>query len=530
MNTPATWITAEIGEIFEIIRGISFPKEERRNHSGKKLVACLRTANVQKEVDWEDLWFVPLSYVKRKEQYIKLNDILISTANSLELVGKVALVRNLPYESTLGAFISLIRVPVVVSPLFVYYRLSAQDIRELIRNVASTTTNISNISTGKLSKISVTLAPLNEQKRIVAKIESLFSKLDAAEEALKRAQANLKRYKASVLKVACEGRLVPTEADLASKEGRDYEPASALLGRILAERRAKWEAEEWEKLVTNAKKKVAQQQRRQAGLPPRTSDLTEEEWQNLPEDEYRSFLPKDQRWKEKYEEPSLPNVEELPDLPEGWAWATVEQIGDQRLGKMLDKSKNQGVLRPYLRNLNVRWFTFNLSDIKEMRVTNEELVKVSVEKGDVLICEGGEPGRSAVWNKDQAFVFQKALHRVRLNHVDSWYFVYLLAGMAGSGQLEEHFTGSTIKHFTGESLVGMPVPLPPENEQRRISKAVDEKLSLINHSLDEVEIEIRKVNLVRQSILKKAFEGKLVPQDPADEPASELLERISRGG
>ena len=122
------------------------------------------------------------------------------------------------------------------------------------------------------------LPPLPEQHRIVAEIETQFTRLDVSVAALRRARANLKRYRASVLKAACEGRLVPTEAELARSEGRDYEPAGVLLERILAERRARWESQE--------------------------------------------------KRRGKYNEPSAPDASALPELPEAWAWATVEELGN----------------------------------------------------------------------------------------------------------------------------------------------------------------------------------------------------------
>ena len=132
------------------------------------------------------------------------------------------------------------------------------------------------------------MLPSTEQHRIVAEIEKQFTRLDTAVAALKRTQANLKRYRASVLKAACEGRLVPTEAELARKEGRDYEPADRLLACILNERRAKWEADQLAKMQAQGK------------------------------------VPKDDTWKEKYQEPTGPDTTDLPKLPEGWVWASLD--------------------------------------------------------------------------------------------------------------------------------------------------------------------------------------------------------------
>ena len=136
----------------------------------------------------------------------------------------------------------------------------------------------------------------DEQRRIVAAIESYFSRLDAASSTLERVQRNLERYRASVLKAAVEGRLVPTEAELAKKEGRSYEPASVLLKRILAERRRRWEEAELAKLKAKDKP------------------------------------PTDDRWKAKYEEPAAPDTSGLPALPEGWCWANLDQLAEVGTG------------------------------------------------------------------------------------------------------------------------------------------------------------------------------------------------------
>ena len=138
----------------------------------------------------------------------------------------------------------------------------------------------------------IPLPPRLEQDRIVSQIEALLTDLDAAVAALKRVQANLKRYRASVLKAACEGRLVPTEAELARKEGRSYESGEQLLQRILKERRAKWEADQLVKMHAS-------------GKPPKNDD-----------------------WKKKYKDPAPPDTTGLPELPEGWTWSTAEYLFD----------------------------------------------------------------------------------------------------------------------------------------------------------------------------------------------------------
>src|SRR5690606_22545931 len=169
-------------------------------------------------------------------------------------------------------------------PTFVAYALQAYE-QEILRTCSKGGTTVNNIEFPRLLNFEIPIAPPPEQRRIVAEIEKQFTRLDAAVAALERARANLKRYRASVLAAACEGRLVPTEAALARQEGRDYEPASALLDRILAERRARWEADELAKMHAR-------------GKPP-----------------------KNDAWKSKYKEPAAPDTNGLPELPEGWEWA-----------------------------------------------------------------------------------------------------------------------------------------------------------------------------------------------------------------
>ena len=195
---------------------------------------------------------------------------------------------------------------------------------------------------------------------------------------------------------------------------------------------------------------------------------------------------------------------------------------------MLDKKRTSGAPHYYLRNLNVRWDTFDLSDLAVMPFLDTELERFGLAPGDVLVAEGGEPGRAAVWPGDERPIkFQKALHRVRMESglLPKW-LVIQLWDCAQRGVLDRYFTGSTIKHLTCESLARFPIPLPPLAEQRRIVAEVERRLSVVQQSQAAVEASLKRAERLRQSILKRAFSGQLIPQDPSDEPASVLLERV----
>ena len=204
----------------------------------------------------------------------------------------------------------------------------------------------------------------------------------------------------------------------------------------------------------------------------------------------------------------------------------LSSIADMALGKMLDVAKNRGSLRPYLRNINVRWGAFELSDILEMRFEYDELERYSIRHGDLVICEGGEPGRCAVWQSEEVVFYQKALHRVRAIEVLPEYLYYVIRHFIISTQYERYYTGTTIKHLTGQSLRILPIPLPPTSQQQSIVK----RLQQIIDEIDRIEAEKTDaqslVALAKSKILDLAIRGQLVPQNPTDEPASVLLERI----
>jgi type I restriction enzyme S subunit len=207
------------------------------------------------------------------------------------------------------------------------------------------------------------------------------------------------------------------------------------------------------------------------------------------------------------------------NLPSSWAWINVGAVAEARLGKMLDKAKNKGTPRRYLRNVNVRWFDFDLSDLLEMRFEDSELPEFALCSGDVLICEGGEPGRAAVWDERETDIyFQKAIHRVRLlSFVNSAYFVNTLKASADDGRLAKYFTGTGIKHFTGKGLESYLFPLPPLPEQHRIVAKVDELMTLC----DRLEASLSAADETRRLLLEALLAEALEPAEECELEAAE---------
>ena len=219
------------------------------------------------------------------------------------------------------------------------------------------------------------------------------------------------------------------------------------------------------------------------------------------------------------------------EIPESWEWVTLKMIAITELGKTLDKAKNQGDYKPYLCSINVYWSGIDLTKVKEARFEKNEISKYKLKKGDLLICEGGDVGRSAIWENDQEMYYQNALHRVRFyGGINPYYFRLLMECYKGNKILDKKSKGMTIKHLVQTALNAIYFPLPPIQEQQRI---VDKFQSLIPilEQYNTSEIRLSNLNsgfpdLLKKSILQEAVQGKLVPQDLADEPASRLLERI----
>lgn len=377
------------------------------------------------------------------------NDVLIVWDGS---IGKTA--TNI--KGAIGSTITALTAIVIPAKFLEYFLRTAKPFIEQ----TSRGTGLQHINPKTFWPLSFPLPPLNEQKRIVSKLDVIIPRIEAVKQRLEKVPNILKLFRQSVLTAAFTGKL--------TEKWREEHPEMRNT-EVLSDKSIK---------LINKSKYI-------------------KEWGNF-------------------------------EVPYTWLCAYLGEIADLRLGKMLDGSKNKGEKIKYLRNVNVRWFKFNLSDLKEIKITKTEKEILSIKNGDIFICEGGEPGRAAVWkNGENSMTFQKALHRVRFRiPFESDFLVYNLKVDAYTQKLNRLFTGSTIKHLTGRSLALYPITFPPLEEQKEIVKQVEKLFAWA----DKVEAHYQKakeqVDKLTQSVLAKAFRGELVPQDPNDEPAEKLLERI----
>ena len=223
-------------------------------------------------------------------------------------------------------------------------------------------------------------------------------------------------------------------------------------------------------------------------------------------------------------------ADEVPfDIPESWEWVRLGEIFQHNTGKALNSSNKSGVLLEYITTSNLYWDRFELENLRSMYFTENEIEKCQVSKGDLLVCEGGDIGRAAIWLKDYKICIQNHIHKLR-SYVPLctrfYYYVFFLYKYAGwiGGK------GIGIQGLSSNALHSLLVPVPPIAAQERIVKRL-ETIKPLSDKYFEASEQIQELNNLfpehlKKSILQYAVQGKLVPQDPADEPASVLLERI----
>jgi len=215
-----------------------------------------------------------------------------------------------------------------------------------------------------------------------------------------------------------------------------------------------------------------------------------------------------------------------------WRRRPLGSVAETQLGKMLSEKSRTGVgSTPYLRNRNVRWGVVDMTHVAEMDFSAAEIAKYRLEEGDILICEGGAGvGRTATWRGElRLCCYQKALHRVRVgDELLPEFFVEYMRFLVESRRLERSLSGVAIGHLPQEDLRSLPIPVPSLAEQRQAVEEISLQESLASSVAATVRASGRRSTSLGRSILAAACSGQLVPQDPADEPASLLLARIIR--
>ena len=466
---PTGWDISRLGEITDIIRGVTFPASEKSKKASADTIACLRTANVQSSVEWDDLIYIPLKRVKRSDQRVQKDDIVISMANSYELVGKVAQVSEVPEEATFGGFLSVIRT-IQTDPGYMMCFLRSPEVQAEMRSTSSQTTNIANISLTGIRPILVPIPPLEEQKRIVAKVDELMALLDGLE-----AQQEARNRARKRLNTAALGELLGAQDE--DTFGRHWRRVQDNFGVLM----------DTPENVAELRKAVLQLAVRGKLVPQDPRDEPVERLlERIEAEKARLFEEKKIKKPKKLQPIDLDDV--TPNIPETWAWT--------RLGGLVE-SMNNGLYKPStfysndgvgsLRMFNIQDGKTNLEGLKRLEITTDELEQYRLLRGDLVVNRVNSRelvGKAAlIEDLSEPLVYEAMNIRVRLlvkEHLPA--YINLLFRTA---EVRVLFQGDA-KQASGQASVSqpqvanVPVPLPPLNEQKRIVAKVDELMELID--------------------------------------------------
>ena len=485
-SLPNGWAWVSIGDV-------TVPRVEQRPPSAGTVFTYIDIGSVDRDSKTVESAqsLAAAEAPSRARQALQAGDVLVSmTRPNLNAVALI----STQHHGSIGSTGFHVLRSLGVHPNWLYLAVQTrQFIREMCEFVQGVLYPA--IRPADIRAFVIPVPPVQEQVRLTAKLLDLFRSLDAADAALARAKSNLDRYRESVLQSAVTGSLTAEwrKANLAKEDGK------ALLERILRERRERWEKEQLASFAAKDKQ------------PPKG-------------------------WREKYEEPPAPDTTQLPELPEGWAWASLDAVADVTGGITKDtKRGNQPGNReiPYLRVANVQRGFLDLTEVKTISASPRDILELALQPGDVLFNEGGDRdklGRGWVWSGElpecihQNHVFRARLYGKKIHPI--------LVSIHGNtfGKSWFSMTGKQTTNLASINisvLKAFPVPIPPESEASQISQVVRSTLSDIAPCDDAIRDGLEQSKTLRQSILKAAFEGRLVPQDPNDEPASALLKRIT---
>jgi len=425
--------------------------------------------------------------VKKGYTNFQSGDVLFAKITPCMENGKVCVVPKLPHDVGFGSTeFHVIRPKRNIEAAWISRFLSQESFRRLARSRMTGSAGQMRVPTFFLEELDLPVAPHGAQIRILEKIDELFSDLDKGVALLERVRRNLDRYRASVLKAAVEGRLTAAWR----KQNKSTESASDLLKRILTERRRRWEESQLAKFKTQKKD------------PPKN-------------------------WKDRYEEPAAPNASELPELPAEWCWATVDQLIVEPICNGISiKGSNEPPGVPALRLSAMTDAGFDYKEVRYIPIDEEVANDLSIRAGDFYVSRGngslalvgrGTPAQAP----PMAVVFPDTMMRVRLN--DNIGKTGLLPTLWQSRlvrrQVEKRVkTTAGIWKIAQPQLASICVPLPPINEQEVLIRLVEVASVKSRQVHQSIERDLRLSKGLRQSILKRAFSGRLVAQDAADAP------------
>ena len=494
---PPSWANAPLGEICTIN-----PRVDKNSIDNDSIVSFVPMPAVEAETSQIDVSKTrSFGAVRNGYTPFRKGDVLFAKITPCMENGKMAVVPDLVSEYGFGSTeFHVLRPAHGIDPRFLYHAVSNRAFRFHAEHNMTGAVGQKRVPATILEKHEIGLPPANEQSRIVERIETLFDEIDRGVESLRAAKKAIGLYRQSLLKAAFEGRLT---ADWRAKNPDKLESPEALLARIQEERASRREAalRKWEQDVAEWK------ERGEAGRKPA-----------------KPKAPK--RYSRDHSGLQL----SLPELPHGWVWSQLGRSSSGPEYGTAAKSSTEGEI-PVVRMGNIQSGRIDWSDLVYTS-DQEEIARYSLRPGDVLFNRTNSPelvGKTAIYRGERPALFAGYLVRVnQINQVASGPYVahFLNSPLARKHGKFVKTDGVNQSNINGTKLQEYPFPFCSPAEQSEIVRVLDECLETAEVLDAEIEANLTRADALRQSILKKAFSGQLVPQDPTDEPAAVLLQRI----
>lgn len=506
---PENWEWTRFGTVCNIVRGITFSKSDKFDQKKEGTVACLRTANVQDEVVWDDLMFVDSDFVKRGEQWLRSGDTVISMSNSYELVGKVALADTIPRKATIGGFLGIVRPYCCFSSEYLYLALSSPLMQHSMRQTSSQTTNIANLALKDIRPLPFPLPPLEEQERIVDTVENLMEQCDSLED--RQAQT---RDKQSAFSTAATHVLRTADNE--------------------KEVRTAWKRiREHFDLVTANTENLNDLRRSILDLAVQ-GNLTNQNPEDAPaETLLRDIKDTKRRHLAENDSPRRKELDPLPDtfpfnLPETWVWTRLDEVCTYiQRGKRPDYSQIRQV--PVVSQKCVQWDGFKSDRVRYIDPDSLEKYQSYrfLEEGDLLWNSTGvgTVGRINIYRGEldeyEHVVADSHVTIVRpvKNLVLPRYIYTWIASSHVQRRIDSDMTsGSTKQTELNTSTVRKTLlPLPPLEEQDRIVELLVDLFS----TFDELQHRLAKAEETRSELLEAALVGAIPDGEMVETQAPE---------
>ncbi|MDD7451523.1 MAG: restriction endonuclease subunit S [Treponema sp.] len=444
-EVPEGWAWCKAKQLYNIRSAIRIHQSDWQSNGipffrGRELVELCKTGTVHPEIFISEELY---EENKKKGGIPQKNDLLVSAVGTLGFVHIVEGTKKFYYKD---AYILCFENHFNLNPFYMKKVIESDFIQKVIYGGSKGTT-VDQLTIENAKDLWIPFPPENEQKKLVSELDRLFLLIDSIENDKIDLQTAIKQAKSKILDLAIHGKLVPQDSS--------DEPASVLLERLREEKEAK---------------------------------IAKGELKRDKNDSYIYKNTTDNCHYQKFVDGTETDIsDEIPfEIPDNWSWCNLGEIYSHTTGKALKKENNKGTLRKYITTSNLYWNSFDFTDVRTMYFTDDELEKCTIKKGDLVLCNGGDVGRAAIWKLDEDICYQNHVSRLRpkLSGINNSFYLYVIQINKEKGNLSGKGVGIT--SLSATDILNLKIPLPPLAEQKRIVEKIENAFAKLDYIAEQL--------------------------------------------